>query len=183
MARKREYVNNARLYEELSTYKKMVKEAEANNKPQPPIPEYVGEAILKIAENLAKKPNFSGYSFKEDMIGDGIENSLLYLHNFNPDLYNNPFSYFTQIIKFAFIRRIQSESTQSYVKYKSLQSSDLFTNHKNESKKHVNLIHTVMNETTHDIIRKYEDRVFNKKKKVKDQIPGATGIIEQLMED
>lgn len=182
MARKREYVNNARLHEELAEYKKLVSVAEENATPTPPIPEYVGEAILKIAENLAKKPNFSGYSFKEDMIGDGIENCLHYLHNFDPVLYSNPFSYFTQIIKFAFIRRIQSESTQSYVKYKSLQSSDLFTNHKSESKKHVNLIHTVMNEVTHDIIRKYEERVFNKKKKLKEQFLGATGIIERLME-
>ena len=72
-----------------------------------------------------KKPNFVNYQFKEDMIGDGIENCLQYCENFDPKKSNNPFSYFTQIIYYAFLRRIQKEKKQNYIKYKYLESLDI----------------------------------------------------------
>ena len=53
------------------------------------------------------------------MIADGIENCLQYFNNFDPSKSNNPFAYFTQIIYFAFLRRIQKEKKQLYVKYKA----------------------------------------------------------------
>ena len=52
-------------------------------KGKPPIPRYVGECFLKIANHLSFKPNFVNYMFKEDMISDGIENCVQYIHNFN----------------------------------------------------------------------------------------------------
>jgi DNA-directed RNA polymerase specialized sigma24 family protein len=59
------------------------------------------------------------------MISDGIENCLLYIDNFNPEKSKNPFAYFTQIIYYAFIRRIQKEKKQTYVKYKALENQEL----------------------------------------------------------
>jgi hypothetical protein len=64
------------------------------------------------------------YQFKDDMIGDGIENCLMYCSNFDPNKSNNPFSYFTQIIYYAFLRRIQKEKKQTLIKYKYLKSLD-----------------------------------------------------------
>ena len=63
------------------------------------------------------------------MISDGIENCLQYIHNFDPDKSKNPFSYFTQIIYYAFIRRIQKEKKQSHIKNKMIEkrSYDVFT--------------------------------------------------------
>jgi hypothetical protein len=90
----------------------------------PPVTPYIGQCFMEIAENLAKKPNFMNYPFKEDMIGDGIENCLMYCSNFDPDKSNNPFSYFTQIIYYAFLRRIQKEKKQTLIKYKYLKSLD-----------------------------------------------------------
>ena len=80
--------------------------AKAKNLPDPKIPDYIGECFMLIAKNLANKPNFSGYSFKEEMISDGVINCVLYMHNFNPDKFTNPFAYFTQMIKFAFLRAL-----------------------------------------------------------------------------
>jgi hypothetical protein len=57
------------------------------------------------------------------MISDGIENCLAYLHNFNPEKSTNPFAYFTQIIYYAFLRRIQKEKKQLYIKHKSFENS------------------------------------------------------------
>ena len=60
------------------------------------------------------------------MISDGIENCVSYIHNFDPQKSNNPFAYFTQIIYYAFLRRIQKEKKQLYIKHKSLEQSVLF---------------------------------------------------------
>ena len=97
---------------------------------KPQIPRYVGECFLKIANHLSFKPNFVNYMFKEDMISDGIENCVQYIHNFNPERSQNPFAYFTQIIHFAFLRRIQREKRQLEIKNKILERSgysDVFT--------------------------------------------------------
>ena len=64
------------------------------------------------------------YTFREDMVSDGIENCLQYIHNFNPNKSNNPFAYFTQIIYYAFIRRIQREKKQTHVKHKLIEKQD-----------------------------------------------------------
>jgi hypothetical protein len=79
---------------------------------------------------LSQKPNFANYPFKEEMIGDGIENCLMYAHNFNPRKSKNPFSYFTQIIYFAFLRRIEKEKKQAYVKLKMTELLDDGTVHR-----------------------------------------------------
>jgi DNA-directed RNA polymerase specialized sigma subunit len=119
--RKKNYVNNKDLYEALITYKGKIKEAEDSGDEIPRVPDYIGKCIYQIATRLATKPNFSGYSYKEDMISDGIENCLQYINNFNPEKSQNPFAYFTQIIWFAFLRRIQKEKKQMYIRFKSSQ--------------------------------------------------------------
>ena len=90
---------------------------------KPAIPRYIGECFLKIANHLSFKPNFVNYMFKEDMISDGIENCVQYIHNFNPEKSQNPFAYFTQIIHYAFLRRIQREKRQLEIKNKILEKS------------------------------------------------------------
>ena len=54
------------------------------------------------------------------MICDGIENCVQYIENFNPEKSSNPFAYFTQIIYYAFLRRIQKEKRQLEIKNKIL---------------------------------------------------------------
>ena len=118
----RNYVNNKDLLEALIQYQKDCREAEDAGEQTPRVPDYIGTCIFQIATRLATKPNFSGYSYKEDMISDGIENCLLYINNFNPEKSQNPFAYFTQIIWYAFLRRIQKEKKQMYIRFKSSQS-------------------------------------------------------------
>ena len=76
------------------------------------LPITLSECFLKIATHLSYKPNFVNYMFREDMICDGIENCVQYIHNFNPEKSSNPFAYFTQIIHYAFLRRIQKEKNK-----------------------------------------------------------------------
>jgi len=115
----KQYVNNADFLKALIEYKQKVKDAKEQNLPEPKIPDYIGECWMKIAEGLSHKPNFINYTYRDEMIADGIENCLMYFDNFNPDKSNNPFAYFTQIIYYAFLRRIQKEKKQLYVKYKA----------------------------------------------------------------
>jgi len=117
------YVNNKEFLEALLIFKKSVNEAKENNSARPKIPNYIGECFLKIATHLSYKPNFVNYPFREDMISDGIENCVQYIDNFDPEKSKNPFAYFTQIIWFAFLRRISKEKKQLDIKNKLLEKS------------------------------------------------------------
>ena len=121
--RSEHYVNNKEFLAALIKYREDKEIAVLQDKPKPPIPRYIGECFLKIANHLSFKPNFVNYMFKEDMISDGIENCVQYIHNFNPEKSQNPFAYFTQIIHYAFLRRIQREKRQLEIKNKILERS------------------------------------------------------------
>jgi len=123
------YVDNAKFLEAMIEYKREYDIAIKKDKELPEISEYLGSVFLKIAQRLSFRPNFINYAFKNDMISDGIENCLHYIHNFNPEKSNNPFAYFTQIIYYAFIRRIQKEKKQLYIKYKSMQNYETNPNY------------------------------------------------------
>jgi hypothetical protein len=119
MKKQKHYINNEDFLKALVDYKTACTEATEKKKDKPAIPNYIGECFMKIAEGLSHKPNFINYPHKDEMIGDGIENCLMYFENFDPAKSKNPFAYFTQIIYYAFLRRIQKEKKQLYVKYKA----------------------------------------------------------------
>mgnify|MGYP002640538759 FL=1 len=145
-AKSEHYVNNKELLEALIDYRDRVDIAKRRDLPKPRISNYVGECFLKIATHLSYKPNFVNYMFREDMISDGIENCVQYIHNFDPNKSRNPFAYFTQIIHYAFLRRIQREKRQLDIKnkivektgFESLMTSD--TNLTNEYRNDYNAI-------------------------------------------
>ena len=119
MSKQKHYINNEDFLKALVEYKAKKKDAETKGLPEPRIPNYIGECFMKIAEGLSHKPNFINYTYRDEMIADGIENCLMYFANFDETKSNNPFAYFTQIIYYAFLRRIQKEKKQLYVKYKA----------------------------------------------------------------
>ena len=134
------YVNNKQLLEAMVDYRQRCelsykkyfgkdlteqpKEERAKRwETKPKIPNYLGDCFLKIATHLSYKPNFVNYMFREDMISDGIENCVQYIHNFDPAKSKNPFAYFTQIIHYAFLRRIQKEKKQLDIKNKIIEKT------------------------------------------------------------
>ena len=117
------YVNNKEFLAAITEYRYKVQKAKELGKPRPRVTNYLGECFLKIATHLSYKPNFVNYMFREDMICDGIENCLQYIDNFDPEKSKNPFAYFTQIIYYAFLRRIQKEKRQLEIKSKILERS------------------------------------------------------------
>ena len=127
MAKKKteHYVDNKKFLEAMKEYRKLCNKAKREKRNKPPVTDYIGSCFLKIANHLSYRPNFINYTFRDDMISDGIENCLQYLDNFNPTKSNNPFAYFTQIIYYAFVRRIQKEKKQTIIKQKLIHENNL----------------------------------------------------------
>ena len=114
------YVNNKDFHEALIVYKNKCNTAKEKGDPKPQISTYLGDCFLKIATHLSYRPNFVNYMFRDDMISDGVENCLQYIHNFDVER-TNPFAYFTQIVYYAFLRRIGKEKKQVEIKDKILE--------------------------------------------------------------
>jgi hypothetical protein len=122
---KNHYINNKDFLKEMTKYRTSIRKAKRLGLPKPQIPRYVAECFMKIAENLSHKPNFLSYTFRDEMIADAIENCVMYVDNFDPSKSSNPFAYFTQITYYAFLRRIQKEKKQLYVKYKATETAGI----------------------------------------------------------
>ena len=121
--KKQHYVDNQKFLAAIIEYKRRVQVAEEKGLEKPRVNDYIGGCFLKIANHLSFRPNFINYMYKDDMICDGIENCLQYIDNFDPEKSKNPFAYFTQIIYYAFLRRIQKEKKQLEIKGKILERS------------------------------------------------------------
>ena len=121
--KKQHYVDNQKFLAAIVEYKRRVKVAEEKGLEKPRVNDYIGGCFLKIANHLSFRPNFINYMYKDDMICDGIENCIQYIDNFNPEKSKNPFAYFTQIVYYAFLRRIAKEKRQMDIKDKILEKS------------------------------------------------------------
>ena len=163
------YVDNETFFTAMCEWKELVIEANESDEERPPIGEYIGECFLKIAEHLSRKPNFINYPFRDEMICDGIENCLMYAHNFNPEKSKNPFSYFTQMIYYAFLRRIEKEKKQNYIKYKLVENSDDGSFHSwfknNYFEKDAKNVYADYFDVTENDIEKFTPKKKKKKKK------------------
>lgn len=123
-ARKKEhYLNNKEFLSELEKYRGRVHRAKEAGQPKPRVNNYIGSCFLKIATHLSYRPNFINYMYKDDMICDGVENCIQYIDNFDPAKSSNPFAYFTQIVYFAFLRRIAKEKRQMEIRDKIIEKS------------------------------------------------------------
>lgn len=181
MAREKvNYVNNAEFLKSIIEYKKACNDAENSGESNPQIPNTIGYAIYKIATRLASRPNFSGYTYKDDMISDGLENAIQALGNFDPEKSSNPFAYFTQIIWFAFLRRIDKEKKQLYIKHKVVENSMLSGTivEKNDGDHGDATYVDLNNDYMSDFVQTFEDKL-EKKKIIKEKKKGLEKFYEE----
>ena len=164
------YVDNKAFLQHMIKFKEDTKNARDNDKSDPQIPDEIGEIFVRIASHLSYKSNFINYGFREDMISDGIENCIQYIHNFDPNKSKNPFAYFTQIIYYAFLRRIQKEKKQLYVRYKSLENTQILNSLDNNIEEDYNNITSLgvskLYDNMGEFIENYEESM-EKKKQIK----------------
>ena len=167
--KKNHYVDNERFLAEIVEYKRKVEDAKIQGLDKPRVPEYIGKCIYLMAENLSHKPRFMNYSFRDELVSDAIENCFLYFDNFDPTKGSNPFAYYTQIIYYAFHRRISKEEKNRYIIYKKFQESVLDTSDAalmiDSDDNH--LISSTMYDNLNEFIKKFEGREAEKKEKRK----------------
>ena len=174
------YVNNADFLKALVDYRDACALAKKENKEDPQIPNYIGECFYKIADHLSRKPNFISYSFRDEMIADGIENCLMYFRNFDPDKSKNPFAYFTQIIYYAFLRRIMKEKKQLYVKYKATEQFGILDEFEMFEDSDGNMRQFELYENISEFIHNFEE---NKRKKKESKVKGLEKFMEEDLPD
>src|SRR5210317_301184 len=179
---KRNYVNNPEFLQAIIDYKKVCKDAEESGEPNPQIPNYIGECLYQIATRLATKPNFSGYTYKDEMISDGLENAVQALGNFDPTKSSNPFAYFTQIIWYAFLRRIDKEKKQLYIRHKVIENSVIngtaVEKDDRTSEGEPNYI-DLNNEYMNDFVKTYENKLAEKKAKENEKKVGLEKFMDE----
>jgi hypothetical protein len=156
----RHYINNKSFYEEMIKFKNQCEEAKVLSKPTPVISNYIGQCFLHICGKLSTKSNFVNYTYRDEMISDGIENCIMAVYSFDPVKSNNPFAYFTQIAWNAFIRRIHKEKKQQYVKHKNFQDSMLLV-----EPEYGNLYQN--DNHSNDIINTFEEKITKKQRRKK----------------
>lgn len=176
------YVDNKRLYTEMIKFINAYNEAKEQGVQTPRPNNYIGSCIKLIAERLSTNRNFIGYTYREEMIGDAIENCLRYLHNFNPDKSNNPFAYFTQIMYYAFLRRIEKEKKQSYIKYKSMENSIAMNTLVEMSPDDASHFHAVVVTMDYDKLATLSER-FETKQNAKKAASKKTGVEKFIGDD
>jgi hypothetical protein len=113
---KEHYVSNKRLLQEYINWYAEIKEALGEGKEEPQIPPFIVDSMIRIANRLAYRPNFINYTYRDDFIGDALVDCIRFAKNFNPVKGDNPFAYITTICWRAFLRRIDDEQAQKYVK-------------------------------------------------------------------
>lgn len=156
---KRHYVNNKDFYDAIVVYKQKLKEDSETR-----VPDYIGQCIMAICTKLSTKPNFYGYSFRDEMIADAIENCIGAVDGFNPEKSNNPFAYFTQIAWNAFIRRITKEKKQQYIKHKNMVNDMLIAELDDLAFTTIAGKNSQYNDITNEIISSFENKLTKSKK-------------------
>lgn len=175
------YVDNKKFYEEILKYRARIQEAKESGKEEPRLPEYIGECIYKIAHKLSTMPKFINYSYRDEMISDGIENCIMYFKDYNPEIGQNPFAYFTQIIYYAFLRRIGKEEKNRYIIYKNYQENIVNLGHSENlvDAEDNRVMPTQMYDNINDFMEKFERKEEEKKVKRKQAKEGLQKFYEE----
>jgi hypothetical protein len=174
------YIDNKKFYTALLHHKKSIEEARAKGLEDPRIPPYIGECLYKIATRLSLKPNFISYTFRDEMISDGLENCISYLNNFDPEKSDNPFAYFTQIMWFAFIRRIDKEKKHLYIKQKTLENfyfEGMLAEQAFDEDKSVSV--NLDNEYMKGLVESYDKKQAEKQRKSKSRRQGVEKFFDE----
>jgi hypothetical protein len=179
------YVDNQKFYAEIVEHKKRSAEAKAAGKEPPRLNNYIGDCIYKMAKNLATKPCFMNYSYKDEMVSDAIENCILYFEDYDPNYGKNPFAYFTQVIYFAFLRRIKKEEKNRYIIYKNFQETIIHNGHTSllTDSDDNQLLPTTMYDNINIFMKNFEEKEAIKKEKRKAAKEGLDKFYEEEVVD
>lgn len=163
------YIDNKKFYQAILDYQDLRGECEGRGEKAPRIPDFIGECIIKIANNLSRLPKFAFYPIREEMVLDGVENCIRYFNNFDPYKWKNPFGYFTMIIFRTFQRSIKTEKKRVYRKYKAIEELGILDEDELLQDENGNMRQFQVYDNISEYIKTYEesDRKVKEKKKLK----------------
>lgn len=118
------YIDKAELQRALVEWFGERDKAAAEDRPMPDVPKYIQRCIIKICEKTSTRWNFVNYPFREEMVGDAIENIIKYIDRYdinNPK--QNPFGYWSFVAWRAMVRRIKAEKTRAAQHYQYVMNS------------------------------------------------------------
>jgi len=182
---KEHYVNNKEFSQAVVDYVNSVNESRTEGKDEPVITDYIGRCFLKISDGLSHKPNFIGYTYREEMVMDAVENCIKAIMNYNVEKATrtglpNAFAYFTQISYFAFLRRIAKEKKQQDIKerYIAYAGVDAFADFDSDMPKldSENIINTIRSKNQSIKDKDTAIKEFKKKIKKEDKDTPARGV-------
>ncbi len=116
---KKNYVNNADFLRAVIEYKEQCQNARIEGKQRPQMPNYIGHCVIAICEGIARRQNFASYSYLCEMCSDAQVDCINALESFDPNRSQNIFGFVSKVAWNAFIRRIQREKKQAYIKHVS----------------------------------------------------------------
>jgi DNA-directed RNA polymerase specialized sigma subunit len=117
------YLDNPSFSRQLGLWAAAKRQAILTGTKHPPMPDSVAEGIMLIADHYSNRCNFYRYTYIDDMRSEAVLGCIKYCHNFDLDKTNNGHSYCTTLIHHSFIRAIQTESQQTYIKAKFLRDN------------------------------------------------------------
>ena len=182
MSKSNHYIDNEKFTAAIIEHRNKYLEAKKHNKPKPQLSNYIGQCFIDMSNNMIRKMsfgkglNFIDYTFKDECVEDAIENCLRYAHKYNPEaiskrtgeqIQSGAFAYFSQIIYFAYIRRIYKENTQLYVKYKMAENIAILSEDEILELEEFELGDTILFDNISEFIEKYETRMKETKAKLK----------------
>jgi len=87
-----------------------------NCQKQNKVSDKLGRMFIILSTRYASKPNFSGYSYRSELINSGIVACVAALHKFDSAKSENPFAYYTSINHNAFIQILNKEKKQQKIR-------------------------------------------------------------------
>lgn len=170
------YVDNKLFYQACVEHKQKSIDAEIAGLGKPRLSDYIGSCLVKICTRFSYSKKYCNYPFRQEMVGDAIENCIQYFHNFNSDKYNNPYGYFTKVAYYAFLRRIHEEKTELYTKFKAMlnKSDDSLFSHQDVDAEAmfdgVNVDDAIRdNDYMKDFVNKFEAKLRENEQKSRDK--------------
>jgi hypothetical protein len=119
------YVDKAELCAALGEYRTQYFAAKEAGLPRPTPSNYIGNAFVEMATRMGTRPNWSGYTYLDEMILDAVENCIKYIYLFDPSKTNNPFGYFSRVIWRSFIKTMDKEKLQGKITDESVMRMSL----------------------------------------------------------
>ena len=118
------YVNNKEFSKALDEYSRDCRARIERGDERPVMSNYLGECVMKMAYRLSLTPRFRGYTYRDEMVQNGILAAVRYMHKFNGDKFNNGFAYVTQILFSHFIATIKSEKKKYETNMRLIQEAE-----------------------------------------------------------